>query len=194
MIISVIVAYTKDSNGKQIIGKDNKLPWRIPQDMAWFKECTTGSAIVMGRKTFESIGRVLPNRDNIILSRDPDFKVKGAYVFDDLDKAIAFAAERTPEIFVIGGQQIYEQVIDRVDRLYITFIKSNPGYEGDAFFPSWNRTQFKIIQREEIDDPKNGKVTFKIYQRHVYNKNTASEVDEGVAAAYNSSGGVPYAI
>lgn len=194
MIISAIVAYTKDANGKQIIGKDNKLPWRIPQDMEWFKGCTLGSAVVMGRKTFESIGRVLPNRDNIILSRDPDFKVRGAYVFDDLDKAISFAAERNPEIFIIGGQQIYEQIIDRVDRLYITSIKNNPGYEGDAFFPAWNRTQFKVIWREEIEDPKNGKVIFKIFQRHIYNKKSDSEVDEGVAAAYNSSGGFPYVI
>lgn len=193
MIISAIVAYTKDKDGKQIIGKDNKLPWRIPKDMAWFKECTSGSAIVMGRKTFESIGRVLPNRDNIILSRNPDFKVKGAYVFADLDKALIFAAERNPEVFVIGGQQIYEQVIDRVDRIYVTLIKNNPGYEGDAFFPSWNRSQFKVIHREEIEDPKNGKVTFKIFQRAVYQKNAASEVDEGVAAAYHS-GGVPYVI
>lgn len=171
MILSAIVAYTRDSNGRRIIGKDNKLPWRIPQDMTWFKECTMGSAIIMGRKTFESIGRPLPGRDNIILSKNPDYKVKGTYVFSEIEEAISFAAARNSEVFIIGGQQIYEQVIDRVDRLYITCIKNNPGYEGDVFFPAWNKEQFRIIQRDDIEDPVNGEVSFEIFQRTKYREN-----------------------
>ncbi|MBD3260347.1 MAG: dihydrofolate reductase [Candidatus Altiarchaeales archaeon] len=191
MIISVIAAYTKDTKGRQIIGKDNKLPWSISQDMAWFKSCTSGHAVLMGRKTHESIGRVLPKRDNIILTHDKDYRVPGAYVFNDLEDALQFAAPRDSELFVIGGEQIYRQVIDRVDRLYLTCIEKNPGYEGDTFFPSWNQTHFKVIDKHEIEDPKNGKVSFKVYHRHVYRQPKHFNAD--VVAAYSSDPHNPYA-
>lgn len=181
MIISAIVAYTQDDRGRLIIGKDNKLPWRIPKDMAWFRECTNGAAIVMGRKTYESIGRVLPNRDNIIISRDPDYKVPGAQVFSSLQDGLQFAGIRNWEVFIIGGQQLYEQTIDIVDRVYLTYIRRNPGYFGDTFFPSWDRSKFKVIHREEIEDPQNGAVIFKVYQRNIYDT-----LEERAARSYNS--------
>lgn len=193
MIISAIVAYTKDSQGRQIIGKDNKLPWKISQDMEWFKECTLDSAVLMGRKTYESIGRPLPRRDNYVISRDPQLSLKGVYVCQDPESAIAHAREKEQsEIFIIGGQQIYECFINRVDRLYVTYIKNNPGYEGDTFFPDWDRSQFKVIQRDEIEDPVNGRVTFKIFQRHIYSNKPRTEVDDNVARAYQSNTGSVY--
>ena len=107
MILSMIVAYTKDEKGRLIIGKDGALPWNIPSDMVWFAECTRGHAIIMGRKTYESIGRPLPGRDNIVMSSDPDYQVPGATVFADLNSAILFAGVRNHEVFIIGGQTLY---------------------------------------------------------------------------------------
>ena len=153
MILSMIVAYAKNEAGDQVIGKDNTLPWKIKQDMVWFREQTSGSAIVMGRKTFESIGRPLPNRDNIVLSSDPTYKPEGVHTFTDLDSALKFANHRNHEIFIIGGQSLYEQCLNKVDRIYVTFIKGKK-YEGDAFFPKWNRPDFKPIQKEKSEDEK----------------------------------------
>lgn len=193
MIISAITAYTKDTQGRQIIGKDNKLPWQIPEDMKWFKECTMGSPVLMGRKTYESIGRALPGRENYVISRSSEFSPKNVLVFQDPEDAVSHAREnRTSELFVIGGQTLYEYFIDRLDRLYVTFIKHNPGYEGDAFFPVWNRTQFRPIERHQLSDPKNGTVVFKIFQRVVYNTNTSSEVAESSEMAYQYNTGALY--
>jgi len=192
MIISAIAAYTKDMKGRQIIGKDNKLPWKINQDMSWFKQCTSGHTVLMGRKTHESIGRVLPKRENIILTRDTDYRVPGAHIFHDLETALKFAAPRESEIFIIGGEEIYRQIIDRTDRLYLTCIEKNPGYAGDTFFPSWNKTHFKIIDNHEIDDPQNGKVSFRVYHRHVYRQ--PKHFDAEIVSAYNSGVPNPYDI
>lgn len=185
MILSAIVAYTKDKEGKQIIGKDGGIPWNIPKDMRWFREQTLHSAIVMGRKTFESIGRVLPGRDNIIVTRQTNYNVPGAHVFHDLDKAIEFAGQRNPEVFIIGGEELYRQTIDRVDRIYVTFIKKNPGFEGDTFFPSWARAKFKPIHSELYEDPECGVVSFKIFQRIEYQKRA---IDQEVDSTYSSQG------
>lgn len=185
MILSMIVAYAKNEEGKQVIGKDNALPWNIKEDMAWFREHTSGCAIVMGRKTFESIGRVLPKRDNIILSSNPDYKVEGAHTFTDLDKAIKFAMSRNPETFIIGGQTIYEQCLDKIDRLYVTFIKDKK-YEGDAFFPKWVLHDFKVIHKETSEDEVNGKVNYTIFQRFKF---TGKRLDPLANSTYNTTGG-----
>jgi dihydrofolate reductase len=168
MILSMIVAYTKDSEGRQIIGKGGKIPWSIPEDLAWFRECTEGHAVVMGRKTYESIGRPLPGRDNIIVSTDPGLVIPGACTATSLKDALEFAAQRHHEVFIIGGQTLYEQCLDKVDRIYVTYIKENPGYEGDTFFPKWKRPDFRSIQREVTKDEYNGTVTHKVYQRFKY--------------------------
>ena len=169
MILSMIVAYAKNENGDQVIGKDNTLPWKIKEDMVWFREQTARNAIVMGRKTHESIGRVLPNRDNIILSSDPEYKVEGAHTFTNLESALKFANHRNCEVFIIGGESLYTQLIDRVDRLYITYIKDKK-YEGDVFFPKWLQLDFMHIHKENSEDEVNGTVNYTIFQRKVTNK------------------------
>lgn len=147
MILSLIAAYAKDRHGKRIIGKDNQIPWHFPHDLERFKEHTVGSAIIMGRKTHESIGRVLPKRDNIIVTHQEDYEVRGAFVFHDLTEAITFAAKRHSEVFIIGGQQLYEQTIQRADRLYLTSFQLD-SVEGDTYFPEYPENMFKIIYTE----------------------------------------------
>lgn len=184
-MLSMIVAYAKNEAGEQVIGKDNELPWKIKQDMVWFREQTAGSAIVMGRKTFESIGRVLPKRLNIIVTKNPEYTVEGAHVFTDLEDAIMFARDSGKEVFIIGGQSIYEQCINRVDRLYVTFIKDKK-YEGDAFFPKWTQSDFKPFQKETSEDEVNGAVNYTIFQRVKF---TGKRVDVLPNSAYSSNGG-----
>jgi len=147
MILSIIVAYAKDENGARVIGKNNEMPWHFPHDLERFKEHTTGCPVIMGRKTHESIGRVLPGRENIILTQDRTYHVPGVIIFHDLDQAIQYTSIRYSEAFVIGGQQLYEQTIDRADRLYLTSFKI-PNVEGDTFFPEFASGEFKVIHIE----------------------------------------------
>jgi dihydrofolate reductase len=150
MIISLIVACAQDSNGKYVIGKDGEIPWYYPHDLERFKEHTQRNAIIMGRKTHESIGRLLPKRDNIVLTTQEGYIVPGGYVFHELRGALRFAGERHSEAFIIGGQQLYEQTINRADRLYITTF-AIPGITGDTFFPKYDTSQFKCIHTERTD-------------------------------------------
>jgi dihydrofolate reductase len=184
MILSMIVAYANDEAGRQVIGRDNALPWKIKADMVWFRECTTGSAIIMGRKTFESIGRVLPNRVNVILSSDPEYKVEGAHTFTDLDAALKFATSGSHEAFIIGGETLYTQCFDKVERLYVTYIKDKK-YEGDAFFPKWSRTDFKPIQKDTSEDEVNGNVNYTIFQRINH-----KQIDPLANSTYSSNSGI----
>lgn len=158
MIFSMIAAYSKDSSNRKVIGKDNRLPWKLPSDLRRFREYTTNNAIVMGRKTFESLGRVLPKRDNIILSRSTTLSIPGAYVFQDLEVALQFAGVRNHEVFIIGGQEIYQLALPHVTRLYLTEVKGN--FEGDTFLPSIDFSEFKSMYKEESDTDR-----FYIYQR-----------------------------
>jgi dihydrofolate reductase len=143
-MISIIVAVDE----KRGIGKNNDLLVKIPADLKRFKEITSGHPIVMGRKTFESIGRVLPNRTNIIITRDPEYKEDGAVVVHSLDEAIeqAKSASGSSEIFIIGGGQIFEQALPMTDRIYLTLVKGD--YEADIFFPDYSEFK-KVIHQEE---------------------------------------------
>ena len=129
-MLSIIVAKAKNN----IIGKDNKLIWDLPEDLKHFKEITTGHTIIMGRKTFESIGRVLPNRKHIVFSQNPDFKVddENVEVVHSLLE-IQSLIEAEEEAFVIGGAMIYNLLMPYVDKMYVTQI--NKEFEGDTFFP-----------------------------------------------------------
>ena len=144
--ISIIVA----TDEKRGIGKGNDLLFRIPEDFKRMKEITSGHPLIMGRRTFESIGRVLPNRTNIIVTRDTSFKVDGAIVCHSLDEAIAKAkeSEGADEIFVFGGGQIFKESLEKglVDRLYLTVVKGD--YGADTFFPDYSEFT-KIIKKEE---------------------------------------------
>ena len=145
--ISLIVAID-DKNG---IGKNNKIPWNISEDLKRFKRLTTGHPVIMGRKTFESIlehiGKPLPNRVNIVVTQNLDFKKEGIVILNSLEDAINKAKEsENREIFIIGGARIYEQAIGVADKIYLTKVEGN--YNCDVFFPDY-KSQFKRIINEE---------------------------------------------
>ena len=143
-VLSLIVAVA--DNG--VIGDGNRLPWRLPEDMRWFRRQTTGKPVLMGRKTYESIGRPLPERTNIVVSRDPDFAAEGCIVVGDLEAALDAAGD-AEEVMVMGGANIYEQLLPRADRIYLTEVHARP--EGDAHFPPFERSEWE--ERERIDHP-----------------------------------------
>ncbi|WP_176456942.1 dihydrofolate reductase [Bordetella genomosp. 5] len=127
-VLSLVVAYAAN----RVIGRDNALPWKLPGDLAHFKRTTLGRPIVMGRNTWESLGRPLPGRQNIVVSRNPDYLAEGAQVVGSLPEAVA-AAQPGGEVFVIGGAQIYAQALPLAQRVIATEIQAQ--IEGDAFFP-----------------------------------------------------------
>jgi len=144
-MISLIVAYAKG----QVIGKDGDMPWQLPADLKNVKELTTGKTIVMGRKTFESIGKPLPNRRNVVLTRSRDFHPEGVDVVHTKEEVMALG-----DVIIFGGAEIYRQFLDVVDRLYITEIDLET--EGDTFFPEWDREAYTMVdKREGIVDEKN---------------------------------------
>ena len=156
--LSLIVA-TDRNNG---IGINNTLPWRLPEDLAFFKRTTSGHAIIMGRKTFDSIGRPLPNRRNIVVTRNPDWAHEGVERAGSLDEAVKLAGDG--EVFVIGGAQIYVDAIKVADKLIVTEIDAN--YDCDAFFPAIDPAIWREASREAHHSADNGwDYSFVIYQR-----------------------------
>jgi dihydrofolate reductase len=127
------------------IGRDNAMPWRLPEDLRRFKRLTLGHAVIMGRKTFESIGSPLPGRDNIVITRSRDWSPPGCAVAHSLDAALASAESRS-EAFVIGGAQIYALAMPLAQRLYLTEIERD--FDGDAFFPEYDRSAWREVSRE----------------------------------------------
>ena len=142
--INVIVAMTKD----RVIGKDGTLPWHLSEDLKLFKAHTTGNIVIMGRKTFDSIGKPLPNRRNIVVSKSirEDEKAAGVEYFPDLDHALAAAQEGEGNIFIIGGASIYHQMIEKADRLYISLVEGD--YKGDTYFPEIKDDVWKVVKTE----------------------------------------------
>jgi len=139
------------------IGKDNSLPWRIPADLAHFKELTTGHPIIMGRKTFESIGKPLPDRINIIITSDETFEVPGCIVCHSLGEAVETAKEIEQEkIFIIGGGKVYNAAIGLADKLYLTLVEGE--FEGDTFFPDYSN--FKRVVSEKAGESGNLRFRF----------------------------------
>lgn len=139
-MISLIVAHDKN----RVIGYENAMPWHLPGDLQYFKEMTMGKPIVMGRKTFESIGRPLPGRRNIVITRNAQYAADGIEVVNSLKEAIELAKD-AEEIMVIGGEQIFRQVLPQASRLYITLIDEE--YKGDTFFPPYD--EWKMVQHSE---------------------------------------------
>ena len=151
-MFSIIVAIGKNSE----IGKGNKLLWHIPEDLKNFKEITTGKTVIMGRKTFESIGRPLPNRKNIVLSKNGDkesFEQKGIELYQNLENLIADYKNSEEEIFIIGGEQIYREFMQKglVRRLYISYIEFSDS-EADAYFPEIDYNSWRIIKEKSYDN------------------------------------------
>jgi dihydrofolate reductase len=138
--ISIIVAVGR--NG--VIGREGALPWRLPEDLKRFKALTMGHVMIMGRKTCESIGRLLPGRRSVIVSRQPGYAVEGATVAASLAEALAAAGE-VPEVFVIGGGEIYRAALPSAHRLLVTEVDASP--EGDAFFPAVDTTVWRETGR-----------------------------------------------
>lgn len=151
MNLSIIVAIGEGN----VIGKKNGLPWYLPADLKHFKQLTTGHAIIMGRKTHESIGKPLPNRTNIVLARELDYAPEGCIVAHSLDEAFALPeVQNDSESFIIGGGEIFRQTIDKAYTLYVTEIHHR--FEGDIYFPVIDATMWTEVARERgIQDEKN---------------------------------------
>lgn len=144
--ISIIAAIGSNRE----LGKNNKLLWHLPEDLKRFKQLTIGHTVVMGRKTFESIGRPLPRRFNIVITRDKSYKARGCIVVYTFEEALHHAWEvEKEEIFVIGGGQIYEEAMKYTDRLLLTLVKGS--FEADTFFPDYSMFK-KIIKKEEKEE------------------------------------------
>ncbi|MFC4892371.1 dihydrofolate reductase [Pseudofrancisella aestuarii] len=162
-MISLIVAYDKNHG----IGKENTLPWKLSEDLKNFKKITENNYIIMGRKTFDSIGRPLPNRKNIILTRDKEYKRDNCLVINDVQNVLNFAKSKPHyEIFVIGGAQIYRQFVNLADRLYITEVDTEMT-DLDAFFPEWDKSKYERIGYREYkkDDKNQFNFTFSVFEK-----------------------------
>lgn len=143
MILSLIAAISQN----HIIGKNNQLPWHLPADLKHFKELTINKPIIMGRKTFESIGKALPHRRNIIITRQDEYKTNNSEVYASIDAALAAIATE-PEVMIIGGAELYKQTINHANRLYLTLVDIAIE-DGDAYFPQWDRTVWSVTHEEK---------------------------------------------
>lgn len=161
MRVSMIVAMSEN----RTIGRDGDLPWRLPDDLKRFKRLTMGHAIIMGRKTFDSIGRPLPGRTNIVLSRDPAYRADGVDVVDSLDAALSLAAERegADEAFIIGGAALFDLGLPRADRIYLTAVHAN--VDGDVFFPAVDFFDWRLVEylRHARDDKHDYSFSYRTY-------------------------------
>ncbi len=162
-MISLIVA--ADENN--VIGHHGALPWKLPADMKFFRETTKGHPVIMGRKTYASIGRALPGRQNVVVTRQEDFEAPGCKVVNSLVDAIGVAsmADGNDEIFVIGGGELYREVLPSADRVYLTRVHAS--VEGDTTFPELNAKEWKVIdEREHPADAENPQaMTFLTYEK-----------------------------
>ncbi len=161
MILKAIVAYAEN----RVIGKDNDLIWHLPDDLKHFKRHTAGKTIIMGRKTWDSLGgRPLPNRRHIVITRSTDFTAQGAEVVNTLEDAVELA-QNDEEVFIVGGAQIYTLSLPLIDILEITEVHAE--FEGDAFFPIFNEADFELTSQEHhpTDEKHQYSFTFKTWKR-----------------------------
>lgn len=161
-ILSMIVAHADN----RVIGKDNDMPWYLPADLAYFKKTTLGKPIIMGRKTYESIGRPLPGRKNIVISRDDEYRAEGVEVVGSVEAALALVSD-VEEVMVIGGGAIYKHCLPAAQRLYITHIDAN--IAGDTYFPEYDLNEWRLAVSEvkAADDKNNYQLRFNIYERNL---------------------------
>lgn len=138
---SLVVAMSQN----RVIGRDNRLPWRLPADLAFFKRVTMGHPVIMGRRTYESIGKPLPGRLNIVVSRQAGFEAPGCVVAGSLEDAYRAAGD-AGEVSIIGGSSVFEEALPRVDTIYLTEVQAD--VEGDVFFPDFDRSQFSEAELE----------------------------------------------
>lgn len=171
MIISIIAAMGRN----RVIGNKNSLPWQLPADLEYFKKQTLNKPIVMGAKTFESIGRALPGRFHIVLAQSPDYSAPGCKIATSIPQAIKWAkqsefGQESNELMVCGGQSVYEQFLPLADRMYLTFIKGD--FAGDTFFPEFNPNDWQEIQRTSrpADEQNPYDLNFVVFTRKKYEK------------------------
>jgi len=147
VIISLVVAMARN----RVIGRDNRLPWRLPADLAYFKQVTLGHPVVMGRRTWESIGKPLPGRLNIVVSRNPAFRAPGGTVVPSLEEALRAAGD-APEVSVIGGTSIFAEALPVADRIHLTEVEAD--VPGDTWFPEFDRAEWREreVSRHPADD------------------------------------------
>lgn len=141
MILTLIAAMSRN----HVIGKDNKMPWHLSVDLQHFKTLTMGKPIIMGRRTYESIGKALPGRRNIVVTRNAAFAAPHCEIAYSLGGALAMASDAI-ETMVIGGAEIFQEIIPRAQRMYLTVIDQD--FEGDAFFPDWQEEEWEEVKRE----------------------------------------------
>ncbi|GAK00378.1 dihydrofolate reductase [Geomicrobium sp. JCM 19055] len=160
MLLSMIVAHDINRG----IGKDNKMPWHLPADFKYLKEVTTGHALIMGRSTFESIGKPLPKRRNIVITSQPDWSFEGTEVVQSLDEAVERCKDEE-EAFIFGGSSVYEQAIDRVEKIYVTEIEAE--FDADRYFPDYKNGEWKLTWEKSgtVDEKNKYPHTFKQYER-----------------------------
>jgi dihydrofolate reductase len=160
MIVSAVVAIGENN----AIGKDNELLWYLPADLKHFKSITKGHTIIMGRKTFDSIGKPLPHRRNILITRSKELKIDGAEVVNTVDQALALCAGEE-EVFIVGGAEIYKLAMPVTDRIYLTIVHQS--YQADAYFPELNHNLWKEVSsvRHEADEKHNVAFTFLTLER-----------------------------
>ena len=156
--LSLIVAIAKN----RVIGVNNTLPWYLPEDLKRFRALTTGHHIIMGRKTFDSLGRLLPGRTTVIVTRNPDYKMAGAIVVHSLEAAITACGDDN-EAFLIGGAELYKDGLKLANKLYITEIDAE--YEGDAFFPEFDVAEWQVVERESHQAENGLGFSYLTYQR-----------------------------
>jgi dihydrofolate reductase len=162
MSIAIIVATDKNN----LIGKDNDLPWKLSADLQYFKKVTMGKPLIMGRNTHESIGRPLPGRKNIIVTSQADYQAEGCVVVNSIEAAIAETAD-AEEVMVMGGASLYEQLLPKAERLYLTQVHAE--LEGDTWFPEWKQADWEEVSREDhqADEKNQFEYSFVVYQREV---------------------------
>jgi dihydrofolate reductase len=153
---------------KRELGNKNKLPWHLPDDLKRFRDITRGHSIIMGRKTYESIGKVLPDRQNIVVTRDPDYKVPGGVVVNSMEEAIGYTTEDVidgKEVFIIGGGEIYRLALPYADKMYLTFVDAE--IPADTFFPEFNEKEWREVSAvpHAADDRHAFPFVFKTYEK-----------------------------
>ena len=159
MKISLIAAFTE----KRVIGKDGKIPWTLKEDLQHFRNKTEGCSVVMGRKTYQSIGKPLPNRLNIVMTRSPK-SLEGVKEVTNKEEALKFASSYSDEVFIIGGEKIYEEFLPMATNMFLTKIDIKT--KGDTFFPKWNSSDWvELSKQDRKDRDQNIKYCFVEYKR-----------------------------
>ena len=143
MIVSIVVAISEN----HVIGKDNKLLWYLPNDLKHFKDITAGHTVIMGRKTYESVGKPLPNRRNIVITRQ-NITIEGCEVVNSIEAALALCSDEA-EVFIVGGAEIYRQSLHLTDRIYLTIVHKQ--FDGDSYFPEIEANEWKETAREDYE-------------------------------------------